>query len=155
VAEYTATVSWKRGEGPFEIGRYSRAHRWGFDGGLSVPASASPHSVPPSLCDLGGVDPEEAFVASLSSCHMLWFLAIAARHGLTVDAYEDDAVGQMEQDERGALAMTRVVLRPRIRFSGTPRPDAAALDAMHHEAHTACYIANSVRTVVTVETPKD
>jgi organic hydroperoxide reductase OsmC/OhrA len=114
-------------------------------------ASASPHVVPAPLSDPGGVDPEEAFVAALSSCHMLWFLSIAAKHGFTVDSYRDDAVGYMEKNPEGRLAIMRVVLRPRIQFSGVVIPESNQIDDMHEEAHRKCYIANSVRTLVVVE----
>ena len=150
MAEHVATIRWERGEAKFTDNRYGRAHRWTFDGGASVPASASPHVVPVPLSDPSGVDPEEAFVASLSSCHMLWFLFFAAKGGFVVDSYEDNAVGHMGKNAEGRTAMTRVVLRPRIRFSGAV-PDAAAIDKMHESAHDECFIANSVRTDVTVE----
>jgi len=101
--------------------------------------------------DPHAVDPEEAFVASLSSCHMLWFLSIAAGRGFRVDDYADEALGTMARNAEGKLAMTRVVLRPRVVFSGDPRPGPADLAAMHHEAHAECFIANSVKTEVTCE----
>src|SRR5688572_26763269 len=108
MSEYTATVIWQRGDARFVDNRYSRAHEWRFDGGAIVPGSSSPHSVPVPLSDPRGVDPEEAFVASLSSCHMLWFLSIAAKRGFVVESYEDNAVGHLEKNESGRLAMTRV-----------------------------------------------
>jgi organic hydroperoxide reductase OsmC/OhrA len=151
MSEYTATVSWQRRDARFVDNRYSRAHEWKFDGGTVVPASSSPHSVPVPLSDPRGVDPEEAFVASLSSCHMLWFLSIAAKQGFAVDSYEDNAVGYLEKNDAGRMAMTRVILRPAVRFSGEPVPTAEQLKDVHDRAHHACYIANSVRTVVTVE----
>jgi organic hydroperoxide reductase OsmC/OhrA len=152
MAPYTATIRWERaGNAPFTDNRYPRAHRWVFDGGLSVPASASPHVVPAPLSDPAAVDPEEAFVASLSSCHMLWFLFFAAKRGFVVDSYEDEAVGHLEKTEGGRQAMTRVILRPRVRFSGARIPDAAVLDELHEKAHDACFIANSVRSAVSVE----
>jgi len=149
--EYAATVSWDRSGAPFTDNRYSRAHRWTFDGGTSVAASASPHIVPVPFSDPVGVDPEEAFIAALSSCHMLWFLSIAAKRGLTVDSYRDRALGYMEMNAEGRLAITRVVLRPEVRFSGTKVPESTQLDNMHEEAHQQCFIANSVRTLVSVE----
>lgn len=115
-----------------------------------VPASSSPQVVRIPLSDPSGVDPEEAFVASLSSCHMLWFLSIAAERGWTVDSYLDEAQGEMTRNERGQLVMSRVTLRPAVRFAGDP-PSAAEEDAAHHEAHESCFIANSVRTDVVVE----
>ena len=151
MAEYLATVSWQRGEAEFTDNRYSRAHTWAFDGGAEVPASASPHAVRPPFSDPAGVDPEEAFVASLSSCHMLWFLSIAAKQGFTVDSYVDEAVGKMEKNAEGKLAMTRVALRPHIAFVGTNLPSDAQVAELHHLAHESCYIANSVKTEVVVE----
>ena len=151
MARHTATIRWQRGEQRFTDDRYSRAHTWTFDGGVVVPGSSSPHVVPVPGSDPHAVDPEEAFVAALSSCHMLWFLSIAARRGFQVDDYADEAIGTMARNGEGKLAMTRVVLRPRVIFSGDPRPGAADLEAMHHEAHAECFIANSVKTEVTCE----
>jgi organic hydroperoxide reductase OsmC/OhrA len=151
MSDYTATVSWQRGEARFIDNRYSRAHEWRFDGGTIVPASSSPHSVPVPMSDPRGVDPEEAFVATLSSCHMLWFLSIAAKRGFVVESYEDNAVGLLEKNEDGRLAMTRVVLRPAVRFSGEIVPEGGQVRELHDRAHHECYIANSVRTLVTVE----
>ena len=151
MSEYTATVAWSRFDAAFTDNRYSRAHRWMFDGGATIPASASPHIVPVPLSDPMGVDPEEAFVASLSSCHMLWFLSIAADRGFVVDHYEDHAAGTMARDETGRLAMTRVVLRPAVAFGGTRVPGDLELRQMHDEAHHSCFIANSVKTDVVVE----
>jgi organic hydroperoxide reductase OsmC/OhrA len=151
VAHHTASVIWERAEGAkFTDNRYSRAHRWQFDGGAVVPASSSPAVVPAPLSDPAGVDPEEAFVASLSSCHMLWFLFYAAKGGFMVESYRDEAVGHMEKTPEGSQWMSSVVLHPEIRFAGSA-PDAAKLAEMHDQAHHACFIANSVRTVVTVE----
>ena len=148
---HVASIVWERAEGvAFKDNRYSRAHRWEFDGGAVVRASSSPAVVPLPLSDPAGVDPEEAFVASLSSCHMLWFLFYAAKGGFVVDSYRDAAEGHMEKTADGSHWMARVVLRPEIRFSGTA-PDAATLAAMHDKSHHACFIANSVKTTVTVE----
>lgn len=147
---YSATVEWSRGEARFTDNRYSRAHQWRFDGGAVVPASSSPQVVRIPLSDPSGVDPEEAFVASLSSCHMLWFLSIAAERGWTVDRYLDEAEGEMAKNERGQLVMSRVTLRPAVQFAGEP-PSVAEAEAAHHEAHESCFIANSVRTNVLVE----
>src|SRR5262245_60924184 len=121
-AEYTSVVEWSRGGARFTDNRYSRGHVWRFDGGVAVPASSSPHVVPLPLSVAAAVDPEEAFVASLSSCHMLWFLSIAAKRGFVVDDYRDEAVGVMEKNAEGRLAMTRVTLRPAVRFSGDRAP---------------------------------
>jgi organic hydroperoxide reductase OsmC/OhrA len=151
MSEYTATVGWQRGDATFVDNRYSRAHEWRFDGGTVVPASSSPHSVPAPLSDPRGVDPEEAFVAALSSCHMLWFLSIVAKRGFVVESYVDNAVGHLEKNEDGRLAMTKVILRPAVRFSGAIVPDGEQVRKLHDRAHHQCYIANSVRTVVTVD----
>jgi organic hydroperoxide reductase OsmC/OhrA len=151
MSNHTATVSWQRGEQPFVDGKYSRRHLWRFDGGVEVPGSSSPHAVRAPYSDPSAVDPEEAFVASLSSCHMLWFLSIAAGRGFRVDRYVDEAVGTMAKNAAGKLAMTRVVLRPDVTFSGERRPDRSEIDAIHHEAHAKCFIANSVLTEVACE----
>ena len=151
MSEYVATVAWKRQEREvFTDNRYSRAHQWELDGGATVSASAWPHVVPPPLSNPAGVDPEEAFVASLSSCHMLFFLFFAAKKRFVVESYVDRAVGHLEMNEAGRQAMTRVVLRPSIEFSGT-LPNADALRSLHDQAHHECYIANSVTTKVEVE----
>jgi len=155
MADHTATVVWTRRGATFTDQRYSRGHRWLFDGGVEVPASASPHVVPPPASVAAAVDPEEAFVASLSSCHMLWFLHVAARRGYTVDRYRDEAVGLLGKDASGGLAMTRVTLRPEVAFGGESLPTPGEIDAMHHEAHGACFIARSVRTEVRVEPASD
>ena len=151
MSTYTATIRWTRkGDGDFTKGQYSRAHEWAFDGGASVSASASPHVVPAPWSDPAGVDPEEAFIASLSSCHMLFFIDFARRDGLTVDDYVDEAEGVMEKRSDGKIAMTRVTLRPRITWGGDT-PDDAVIADLHHRAHEACFIANSVTTEVTVQ----
>jgi organic hydroperoxide reductase OsmC/OhrA len=152
--EYKATVSWKRGgEEAFSDGKFSRAHEWSFDGGVKVPASSSPLSVKVPFSRPDAVDPEEALVAALSSCHMLTFLYLAYRQGFVVDSYDDDAVGVMTKNERGKLYVSKVTLRPAIAFSGAKQPSAAELTQLHHHAHEECYIANSVLTEVVVETP--
>src|SRR5256885_10667460 len=151
MAEYGATVAWSRGDARFTDNRYSRAHIWRFDGGTEVPASSSPLHVPLPLSAADAVDPEEAFVAALSSCHMLTFLYLAAKQGLVVDAYEDRAVGVMAKNGAGKLAMTTVTLRPAVTFAGAPRPSDEQVAALHHEAHEGCYIANSVTTDVRCE----
>jgi organic hydroperoxide reductase OsmC/OhrA len=150
MSEYTASVHWQRQGQPFTDNRYSRRHVWHFDGGASVPASSSPSVVRLPMSDPAGVDPEEAFIASLSSCHMLWFLDLARQAGWVVDDYRDDAVGSMSRNAAGRLAMTTVTLRPAVAFAG-PAPDRAALDKLHHDAHDACFIANSVTTDVRCE----
>jgi organic hydroperoxide reductase OsmC/OhrA len=148
---YTATVSWDRNGAVFTDRKYSRAHEWTFDGGTTVPASASPEVVRVPLSDPKGVDPEEGFVASLSSCHMLWFLYLAAQRGLVVDSYRDEARGELGKNPEGREAMVRVILSPKIGFSGGKVPTPEELEGLHHEAHELCYIANSVRTEVIVE----
>jgi organic hydroperoxide reductase OsmC/OhrA len=149
MADHLATIEW-RAEGDFAAGRYSRAHRWSFDGGAVVPASASPHVVPPPLSDPAGVDPEEALVASASSCHMLWFLHLAHDAGYRVASYRDEARGTMAKDERGRMAITRILLRPDIAFEGAP-PDPEALARLHRQAHEKCFIANSLRSDIQIE----
>jgi organic hydroperoxide reductase OsmC/OhrA len=151
---YKATIAWRRDDGDFAKGRYSRAHVWRFDGGVEVAASASPAVVPKPFADENAIDPEEAFVASLSSCHMLTFLDVARRAGFVVDAYEDTAEGEMERLEAGRWWIAKVTLRPQIVFSGGRAPTQAELDDLHHMAHKACFIANSVKTRIEVEPPR-
>ncbi len=151
MSSHTASVHWARGDARFTDNRYSRRHRWRFDGGVEVPASSSPHSVPLPYSSAEAIDPEEAFVASIASCHMLWFLSIAAKRGHRVDAYDDDAEGVMEKDADGRMSVTRTVLRPRVVFGGERIPSDADAAAMHDEAHHECYIANSVKTLIRVE----
>jgi len=151
MSAYTAVVSWDRNGDPFAEDDYSRGHRWSFDGGIEVPASASPHVVPLPRSVEAAVDPEEAFVASLASCHMLWFLSVASRRGFVVERYRDEAAGTLGRNAEGRLAMTRVMLRPRVTFAPDARPTEADHEAMHHEAHERCFIASSVRTEVSCE----
>ena len=148
---HTALIRWNVGDADFLAKRYSRAHTWTFDGGVVVPASSSPHVVPVPMSDASAVDPEEAFVASLSSCHMLWFLDIASRAGYAVQSYEDAADGRMGRNGAGKLVVDVVTLRPRARFTGARVPDATALAALHHEAHEECFLANSVRCEIRCE----
>jgi organic hydroperoxide reductase OsmC/OhrA len=152
MAEYTAAIAWNRNGAVFTDNRYSRRHTWSFDGGIELPASASPHVVPLPLSSPEAVDPEEAFVASLSSCHMLWFLSLAAKRGFVVERYRDDPIGTLSRDAEGELAMTDVLLRPRVEFGGETRPSGAELEALHHEAHDRCFLARSVKTEVRWET---
>lgn len=147
----TARVEWQRGDAPFTDRKYSRAHRWSFDGGVEIPASSSPGVVREPLSDPNAVDPEEAFVAALSSCHMLSFLDHAAEQGFTVESYTDEAVGQMGKNTEGKIAVTVVTLRPRIEFSGDKRPAYEQIRDLHHLAHEACFIASSVKTEVRIE----
>lgn len=151
MSEYVATVEWVRGEQVFSDRLYSRAHDWRFDGGATVRGSSAPSSVPLPMSDAAAVDPEEALVAAVSSCHMLFFLDFAARAGLVVDRYTDHAVAVMGRDERGRTSILEVRLRPAILFIGRA-PDPAAMHALHHQAHEACYIANSIRAEIRVET---
>jgi organic hydroperoxide reductase OsmC/OhrA len=147
MSEHHATIEWKRETPDFAYQTYNRDHDWRFDAGITVRASAAPGYLGNASC----VDPEEAFVASLSSCHMLTFLAVAARKGLVVDSYRDEAVGVLAKDAAGRLAVTRVTLRPETRFGGDKVPSAEELRALHDQAHHACFIASSVKTEVVVE----
>ena len=151
MGKYTATVLWERGGQVFTDDAYSRGHTWEFDGGLSVPASASPGIValPQSIAE--NVDPEEAFVAALSSCHMLFFLSIAAARGIVVDHYRDVATGHMGKNDRGRTAITKIILRPKAAYSGENIPDKDSIERMHGRAHELCFIANSVRSDVVTE----
>lgn len=151
MSEYKTVIEWNRDGAVFTDKRYSRGHRWLFDGGIEVAASSSPSVVPLPLSVAAAVDPEEAFVASLSSCHMLVFLFIAAKRGFVVDSYRDEAVGVLAKDSSGKLAMTRVTLHPKVKFSGEKRPSADELAAMHHESHEQCFIASSVKSDVRCE----
>lgn len=148
MAQHTCTVIWQRDSAPFLDHRYSRHHIWQFDGGAVVAASSSPHVVPLPYSDPAGVDPEEAFVAALSSCHMLWFLDIAARAGWVVEGYRDVAEGAMARNAEGQLAMTRVTLHPFVQFSPQRVPTREELKDLHHRAHQSCFIAHSVKTEV-------
>lgn len=148
MSEHRATISW-RAEGDFKVGRYSRAHDWRFDGGAVVRASSSPNVVP-LYSDAAAVDPEEALVASASACHMLWFLSLAQAAGLDVSNYRDDASGVLGRGDDGGMAMTRIVLRPRIMYVGEI-PDEAAVRRLHDEAHARCFIAASLKTRIVVE----
>ena len=150
MSHYLATVKWQRNDADFLANKYSRAHVWQFDGGCEVPASASPHIVPLPLSCAEHVDPEEAFIAALASCHMLFFLSIAAARGFQVDSYVDAAEGVMRKNSTGKIAITAVVLHPVTTFSGATEPTPDELAAMHHEAHESCFIANSVTTQISV-----
>ena len=151
MSDHHAIVHWQRGSAEFLRGRYSRTHEWRFDGGAVVAASASPAVVRAPWSDPAGVDPEEAFVAAIASCHMLWFLSLAAERGFLVESYEDEAVGSLGQLANGREAITDVVLRPRVVFGGERKPDAAEVDALHEAAHERCFIANSVKSTIRVE----
>ena len=152
MSEYFAKVSWARNpDEPFIDHKYSRAHQWDFDGGAVVEASPSPHVVPLPYSKESCVDPEEAFVASVSSCHMLFFLTIAAKRKLVVESYVDNAVGIMSKNEEGKMAMTRVTLRPEIIFADNEPVPSEKLEKMHHQSHEMCFIANSIKTEVVTE----
>jgi organic hydroperoxide reductase OsmC/OhrA len=151
VHEYRARVHWQRGGALFTDNRYSRGHSWHFDGGVAVPASSSPHTVRVPLSVEAAVDPEEALVAALSSCHMLWFLSLAAAGRWCVDDYNDEAVGSMGRNAAGKIAMLSVTLRPRVCFSGEHLPPRAEILKLHERAHAECFIANSVTTTVQIE----
>lgn len=148
--QFDARVTWERTGQPVVDGRYSRAHAWHFDGGLSVPASSSPLSVPLPMSDPAAVDPEEALVAAASSCHMLFFLSIAAQRGFVVERYDDAARGLLGANAAGRMAMVRIELRPAIAFAGERQPTAQEIAAIHHLAHERCYIANSLTTEIVV-----
>lgn len=150
MTDYHASITWQRDGAKFTDNRYSRVHAWTFDEGLDVPASASPHSVPLPYSEARAVDPEEALVAAVSSCHMLWFLSIAAKRGFVVDRYADTPLGTLGTNARGKDVITDITLRPDIDFSGEKRPTPADIEAMHHEAHEVCCLANSVTAEVRV-----
>ena len=151
MSRYVATVIWTRpADAPFKDNKYSRAHEWHFDGGTVVPATSSPSVVKVPLSNPAAVDPEEALVASLSSCHMLFFLSLAATGGFVIDRYEDEAIGEMGKNARGAMARLKVLLRPKITWGGTT-PSTEQLDKLHHRSHEACYISNSVTTEIVIE----
>jgi organic hydroperoxide reductase OsmC/OhrA len=147
MSEHHATIEWSRGTPDFAYETYNRDHDWAFDAGITVRASAAPAYKGNERC----VDPEEAFVASLSSCHMLTFLAVACKRRYVVDDYRDEAVGILEKDAEGRLAITRATLRPRVTFGGERTPNPEELRQLHEQAHHACFIANSVKTEVVVE----
>ncbi len=146
MSEHKATLRWERGDAEFSYQKYARDHTWTFDGGHTMTGTAAPAY----LGNPANVDPEEAFVASLSSCHMLTFLAIACKQKFVLERYEDEAVGHMEKNAQGKMAITRVELHPKIKWSGERTPTPEELDKMHHAAHDNCFIANSVTTEVTV-----
>ncbi|MGF1701495.1 OsmC family protein [Photobacterium makurazakiensis] len=152
MSEYTAEIRWNRSKNEvFSDNQYSRGHIWEFDGGATVLASSSPHVVPLPYSVEANVDPEEAFIAALSSCHMLVFLSIAAKRKYVIEEYVDNALGLMEEDTDGKTSVTKVTLRPHIVFSGERQPTYEQLEKMHHMSHKNCFIANSVKTEVTTE----
>jgi organic hydroperoxide reductase OsmC/OhrA len=151
MSEYKATIRWQLNGPDFFKGKYSREHTWEFDGGVKVAASASPSVVPTTWSNPANVDPEEALVAAISSCHMLTFLFLASKDGFQVDRYVDEAVGKMTKNAAGAMWVSHVTLRPRIIYAGEKRPGPADIERLHHSAHEQCFIANSVKTEITVE----
>ena len=151
MSSYKAIIKWNRNSPDFLKGKYSREHTWTFDGGAVVPASSSPSVVPVPYSNPANVDPEEAFVASISSCHMLTFVYMAGRQGFQIDNYEDEAVGTMIKNEKGVPWMNLVTLHPKIAYGGEKRPSPAEVQHLHHLAHEQCYIANSIKTEVVVQ----
>ena len=151
MTDYHASVRWERAGATYTDNRYRRAHTWTFDEGLEVPASSSPHSVPLPLSEARAVDPEEALVAAVSSCHMLWFLSLAAKRGLVVERYEDQPVGTLGRNAKGREAITLITLRPRITFGSDVSPSADEISALHHESHELCCLAHSVTADVRCE----
>src|ERR1043166_7366562 len=151
MSEHKATIKWVRSQGDFLKGTYSREHTWTFDGGMTVAASSSPAAVRPPFSNPANVDPEEAYVAAISSCHMLTYLYIASRKGFDIASYEDEAVGILTKTERGIPWVSSVVLHPRIVYSGVKSPSRDDEEQMHHAAHEQCFIANSVKTDITVQ----
>jgi organic hydroperoxide reductase OsmC/OhrA len=150
MSQHKATVKWTFAGQDFLKGRFSREHTWTFDGGLTVAASASPSIVPAPFSNAANIDPEEAFVASLSSCHLLTFVFLASRKGFAISAYEDEAVGTMTKNEHGKMWISSVVLAPRITWSGDKRPTPEEEQALHDAAHHECFISNSVNTEIVV-----
>ncbi|MGC4029118.1 MAG: OsmC family protein [Steroidobacteraceae bacterium] len=151
MSDYSMELVWERGEQPFVDMRYSRRHRIRLDGGLEITGSSSPGEVPEPMSDPAAIDPEEAFISALSSCHMLWFLALAGKQGYRVDRYIDRPSGLLARGADGRKSVTVVTLRPQVKFSGERVPDEVAFKALHHDAHSLCYIANSVKSEVRVE----
>jgi organic hydroperoxide reductase OsmC/OhrA len=147
-----ATIHWSNEDEAFVNQRYSRRHTWIFDGGASIAASSSPDIVPAPMSDASAVDPEEAFVASLSSCHMLWFLSLAAKAGFVAMEYSDKAVGEMRENDAGKSYIGIVTLRPVVKWGGDREPTPTELRRLHHQAHEECFIANSVKTEIRIET---
>jgi organic hydroperoxide reductase OsmC/OhrA len=151
MSEHLATIRWQRGDADFVAGKFSRVHTWTFDGGTTIEASASPSVVPAPYTSAKAVDPEEAFVASIASCHMLTFLYLAYKQNFQVDSYEDNAVGVMTKGPRGVPWVSAVTLRPKIVYGGENRPTSEQQERLHHDAHEHCFIANSVKTDINVE----
>jgi organic hydroperoxide reductase OsmC/OhrA len=153
MSNYKAVIRWKSSGPDFLKGQYSRDHTWTFDGGFVVPASASPSVVPTPWSNPANVDPEEALVAAVSSCHMLTFIYLAGKAQFQVDSYEDEAVGVMSKNEKGIPWVSAITLHPKIAYGGTKQPTQAEVDALHDKAHEQCYVAASIRTHVSVASP--
>ena len=153
MSSYLAKIRWENDGGDFINRKYSRKHEWSFDGGTSVAASSSPHVVPVPYSDESAVDPEEAFVAAVSSCHMLFFLDYASREKINVVSYVDEAVGVMEKNSQGKIAMTKVTLNPKVEYLGD-EPGKEQIEDLHHRAHESCFIANSIKTEIEVTTKR-
>ena len=151
MSEHTATIRWTLGDGDFLTRRYSREHTWTFDGGLTIPGSPSPSAVPAPYSNAAAVDPEEAFVAAIASCHMLQYLFLTAQAGFVVERYEDTAVGVMTKNDRGVPWVSGVTLAPRIRYGQGKQPSADEEERLHHEAHETCFISNSVKTIISIK----
>ncbi len=151
MSEHKAIIKWKCASPDFLKGKYSREHTWSFDGGITVAASSSPTVVPVPFSNPANVDPEEAFVASISSCHMLTYLYLAGRQGFQVDSYEDEAVGVMTKNEQGVPWISQVTLSPQIVYGSGKPPTPADEERLHHLAHEQCFIANSIKTEVVVK----
>ena len=150
MAQHTAKIEWKGGSPDFRLGKYSREHSWSFDGGLTVPASAAPNVVPAPYCNPANIDPEEAFVAAIASCHMLTFLHVARLAGFQVESYADEAVGDMAKNDRGVPWVAVITLNPKIAYAGDKRPTHEQEAEIHHKAHDGCFISQSVKTEVKV-----
>lgn len=156
MSEHKATISWlRKSNDDFLAGKYSREHVWIFDGGLQVPASPAPSNVPAPFSNASHVDPEEAFVAAVSSCHMLTFLYLACKRGFLVERYEDEAVGAMTNNEKRVPWVSSIVLNPKIHYGGNNLPTAADEEQLHHDAHEQCFIANSIKTNVVINQSGD
>jgi organic hydroperoxide reductase OsmC/OhrA len=151
MSEYKATIKWARTSPDFLKGKYSREHTWSFSGGVTVPATSSPHVVPVPYSNPANVDPEQAFVASISSCHMLTYLFVAQKQGFQIDSYEDEAVGVVSKSETGSMWVSTVTLHPKIAYGGEKLPTPTDEERLHDMAHKYCFIANSVKTEVTVQ----
>lgn len=151
MSEHKAIIRWQNSGPDFLKGKYSREHTWTFDGGVTVNASASPSVVPAPYSNPAHVDPEEAFVAAVSSCHMLTFVYLANRQGFQVDSYEDQAIGMMTKDQAGIPWVSSITLNPKIAYGGPKRPTTEEEERLHHLAHQQCFIANSIKTRVTVK----